>query len=207
VLHFAKLDAGHVHYDIAPVSLTEVLAELELLIAPQVAVKGLTYVHCRPDPTLVALAEQEKLQQIVLNLVSNAIKFTEPGGRVDVECDADDAIVRVRVRDTGVGIPAERLDVIFDPFVQVDRRLTRAHEGIGLGLAISRDLASGMGGTLSARSVVGRGSVFTLTLPRAPQVSGKTSQVTGDRRHVPGARTPALSNELVAGGAQPSGAH
>jgi len=107
------------------------------------------------------------VRQVLLNLVTNAVKFTEPGGQIAVECDADDANVRIIVRDTGRGIPEEHLTRIFDPFVQIDRDRTPAsQQGVGLGLSISRDLAHGMGGSLTASSAVGVGSTFTLTLPR-----------------------------------------
>jgi len=95
------------------------------------------------------------------------VKFTGAGGRIDVTCDATRTEVRIRVRDTGIGIPADKLDVIFEPFVQVRADLTRTVEGAGLGLAISRALARGQGGDLAVESVVGSGSTFTLTLPRA----------------------------------------
>ncbi|HEU4641802.1 MAG TPA: ATP-binding protein, partial [Gemmatimonadaceae bacterium] len=102
------------------------------------------------------------------NLLGNAIKFTAPGGRVDIACDAREDRVHVRVRDTGRGIAPEQLQRIFDPFVQVDRqRQESSQQGVGLGLAISRDLARAMGGDLTAESEPGRGSVFTITLPRA----------------------------------------
>jgi signal transduction histidine kinase len=117
------------------------------------------------------LADRDKLQQILLNLLSNAVKFTEPGGRITlragVRADAPDPVVRFEVVDTGIGIPPEQLARVFEPFVQVDAKLTRTREGTGLGLAISRDLARGMGGELTVTSVVGTGSTFTLTLPRA----------------------------------------
>ena len=112
-------------------------------------------------------ADPEKLRQILLNLLSNAVKFTPPGGRVSVEASAAGDSVRVVVADTGVGVPADKLDAIFEPFVQVEQGLTRAAEGTGLGLAISRELARAMGGDLRAASEEGAGSVFTLTLPRA----------------------------------------
>lgn len=111
-------------------------------------------------------ADPDKLQQILLNLLSNAIKFTAPEGTITVSCDARDDWVRIHVRDSGVGIPAERHGSIFDPFVQVDRALNRPHEGVGLGLSISRDLARGMGGTLSVQSGAGEGATFTLQLRR-----------------------------------------
>ena len=103
----------------------------------------------------------------MLNLLSDAIKATERGGSVQLEADATDEHAIVRVVDTGVGIPPEKLQTIFDPFVQVDRQLNRPGEGVGLGLAISRDLARSMGGELTVDSAVGRGSTFTLRLPLA----------------------------------------
>jgi signal transduction histidine kinase len=103
---------------------------------------------------------------VLVNLLSNAVKFTDSGGRVEMSCSADDDVVRVHVRDTGMGIPADKLHVIFDPFVQVRSDLARRHEGTGLGLAISRDLARGMGGDLLVESTLRQGSTFTIALPR-----------------------------------------
>ncbi|MDQ3949755.1 MAG: HAMP domain-containing histidine kinase, partial [Gemmatimonadota bacterium] len=173
VLNFAKLDAGQVRYAVADVMLDETLASLDPLVAPQVSAKGLTFTW-QPcgDLPLTVRADPDKLQQVVLNVVTNAIKFTPAGGSIAIECDATDDDVHVRVRDTGVGIPAERLPFIFEPFVQGDRALNRPHEGVGLGLAISRDLARGMGGDLTVESVVGGGSVFTISLPRSATLRG-----------------------------------
>jgi signal transduction histidine kinase len=112
-------------------------------------------------------ADAEKMEQVLLNMISNAIKFTPAGGRIELHCRPDGAVVRVAVRDTGIGIPPDRLAEIFDPFVQVDPDLTRQRQGAGLGLAISRELARAMGGELAVESVEGAGSTFTLTLPRA----------------------------------------
>jgi signal transduction histidine kinase len=105
--------------------------------------------------------------QIVLNLITNAVKFTDPGGEIRVSCAVDGDYAATRVEDTGRGIPADRLSSIFEPFVQVDRERTdQASQGVGLGLAISRELARAMGGELTAESTPGRGSCFTLLLPR-----------------------------------------
>jgi signal transduction histidine kinase len=109
------------------------------------------------------------MEQVILNLCSNALKFTAPGGRVELACERRDGLVAVLVSDTGAGIPPDQAERIFEPFVQLGRDLTSRHEGTGLGLAISRDLARGMGGDLTVRSEVGRGSTFTLTLPAAPE--------------------------------------
>jgi signal transduction histidine kinase len=171
VLNYARVEAGAVHYELADVPLDEVLATCEALMAPQVRSRGLTLAYA-PAPAagadeLRVRADRDKVQQVVLNLLSNAVKFTEPGGRIALRADVAGDRVLVRVEDTGVGIAADKLGVVFDPFVQLDATLTRTREGTGLGLAISRDLARGMGGDLRAESAVGRGSAFTLALPRA----------------------------------------
>jgi signal transduction histidine kinase len=112
------------------------------------------------------IGDEERVRQILLNLVSNAIKFSDRGGRVVVGCEADSDWTLIHVRDDGPGIPREKHEAIFHPFVQTDRRLNRPREGVGLGLAISRDLARAMGGELSVESTPGVGSTFTLRLPR-----------------------------------------
>ena len=170
VLNYARIETGNLHYTVSDVAVDAVLVTCEALIAPQATARGIALgIAPREERGAVPVvrADAEKLQQIVLNLLSNAVKFTEPGGRIDVAARATGATVVVEVRDTGLGIPADQLERIFEPFVQVDARLTRTHEGVGLGLAISRDLARGMGGDLTVRSEIGRGSTFTLSLPRA----------------------------------------
>ena len=167
VLNYARIETGTVHYELADVPLAAVVASVEPLVAPQLAAKGLAYsVSCR-DPQPVARADREKVRQVLLNLLSNAIKFTERGGRVEVSCEARGERALIRIRDTGVGIPPHELARVFEPFVQVNASLTRTQEGAGLGLAISRDLARGMGGDLTAESQPGSGSTFTLSLPAA----------------------------------------
>lgn len=167
LLNYAKLEAGHVMYQIEAVPVQGVMAGLEPLVAPQFASKGVRY-SFHPTPAgLVARADAEKLRQILVNLLSNAVKFTPPDGTVEVTVAEADSGICFSVSDTGIGIPDTKMDVIFEPFVQLSRDLTHNLDGTGLGLAISRDLARAMGGDLNARSEVGRGSVFTLTLPRA----------------------------------------
>jgi len=165
VLNFAKIEAGQVQYDIEDVAVDETLAAVEALVEPQVRARGHDYTYRHGDPTVTARADRERLEQVVLNLLTNAVKFTEPGGRIVLEWEAAGGRVLVRVRDTGRGIPADRLGAIFEPFVQVDPALTRSSEGTGLGLAISRDLARAMDGDLTVESREGEGSTFTLTLP------------------------------------------
>jgi signal transduction histidine kinase len=166
ILNFAKLDAGQVQYRMADVPLSEALAPVEGLVAPQLEMKKQTY-RFRCEPGAMVRADRDKLQQIALNLLTNAIKFTPDGGTITLSCRTEGEFALIEVSDTGIGIAAERLESVFDPFVQVDRALNRAHEGVGLGLAISRDLAQGMGGTLTVRSTPGVGSVFTVKLRQA----------------------------------------
>ncbi|PYP76884.1 MAG: hypothetical protein DMD35_17505 [Gemmatimonadetes bacterium] len=167
VLNYARLETGTVSYDLDDVVVREALVAGESLVTPQARAKGLTLLTKDCPPTVVARADAEKLRQILVNLLSNAVKFTDSGGRVEMSCSQDAEHVRIRVRDTGIGIPADKLHVIFDPFVQVRGDLARRHEGTGLGLAISRDLARGMGGDLTVESTLREGSVFTVLLPRA----------------------------------------
>jgi signal transduction histidine kinase len=127
--------------------------------------KQLAFAFRQSDPTLTAWADSDKLQQIVLNLLTNAIKFTPDGGSIAMEYECREGQVFIRVRDDGAGIPQERLQSIFDPFVQLERTASQTGDGVGLGLAISRDLARGMGGDLIAESEVGHGATFIIVLP------------------------------------------
>ncbi len=169
VLNYAKLEAGRVEFAVEPVSVADLAASVEAMITPLAATKELSYEWQPPPHALVALADPEKTAQILLNLLSNAVKFTQPGGRVTLAASTIDGGERIglQVRDTGVGIPSEKLETVFDPFVQLDTGYARQQEGTGLGLAISRDLARGMGGELSASSEVGHGATFTLVLRAA----------------------------------------
>jgi PAS domain S-box-containing protein len=172
VLHFAKIDAGQLQYNIAEVRAADILADLETIVGPLIRERNLRYVNRADGQRYAVRADRDKLLQILVNLLTNAIKYTQPGGSITIECDAEDGAVSIRVRDTGVGIPADRLSQIFEPFVQVNRGLHQPLEGLGLGLAISRDLARGMNGDITVVSGVGKGSTFTLTLPRVKQTAG-----------------------------------
>ena len=166
MLNFAKLEAGRVQFAIARVSMHDIFLGVEALVLPQLHAKGLRYVDAGEYHDILVHADEEKARQVLINLLSNAVKFTPAGGEIRLACTVDDEWVHASVSDSGVGIPLDRLDAIFEPFVQVDRGLT-SRQGTGLGLAISRDLARHMGGELTAASTVGTGSTFTLTLPRA----------------------------------------
>jgi PAS domain S-box-containing protein len=165
VLNYAKVDAGAVSYHIERFPVDEVLSACEALIAPQVREKQLTFQACPPNPGVECLGDREKVQQVLLNLLTNAIKFTNAGGVIRISCHRMKDRIGISVQDNGRGIPPEQLESIFQPFVQLDAKLTRTQEGVGLGLSISRDLARGMGGDLTVTSTPGEGSTFLLTLP------------------------------------------
>jgi PAS domain S-box-containing protein len=166
LLNFSRIESGHLTYDIAPISLAHVIDAVGPLVAPQATKKSIKLDIDTTTRTCVALGDRAKVDQILLNLLSNAIKFTAPRGSVKVTCRVSENTASIEVADTGVGIPVEKQESIFEPFVQLGRSLTSAHEGVGLGLAISRDLARAMGGDLTVLSTPGAGSTFTLTLPR-----------------------------------------
>ncbi|HMC53907.1 MAG TPA: ATP-binding protein, partial [Gemmatimonadaceae bacterium] len=167
ILNFAKVEAGRLQLNLADISMNEALGQLESLVAPQLLRKDITYEYQCCDPKYTAHADPERLQQILLNLLSNAVKFTPEGGRITVVCAATPTSMCVRVSDTGVGLPEDKVQSVFEPFVQLERGQTRDMGGTGLGLAISRDLARAMSGDLVVESTSPRGTTFALTLPRA----------------------------------------
>jgi signal transduction histidine kinase len=166
VLNLARIEAGRVDYVVERVPLAEVVDSVMPMVEPQIDRKNLRFEAAVSDD-LVARADREKVQQILLNLLTNAIKFTSQGGGVCIEAGTSSASqVFLKVTDTGTGIPADMLEKVFEPFIQVDTRRSRSAEGTGLGLAISRDLARGMKGDLHVESRIGAGSTFQLDLPR-----------------------------------------
>jgi signal transduction histidine kinase len=167
VLTFMKLDSGHIEYELAVVSIAEMLASVEQTVRPLMQAKQLKYKKRKPPIELCVIADGGKVQQILVNLLSNATKFTDPRGVVEVDFVSDDRVVRTQVRDSGIGIPSVELERVFEPFVQVKDPGAMMNEGTGLGLAISRQFAEGMHGRLFAESERGKGSVFTLELPRS----------------------------------------
>jgi signal transduction histidine kinase/DNA-binding response OmpR family regulator len=172
VLNFAKVEAGRVEYLLESTPVAEAVRNVQSLVAPLASSHGLTLESSVCDESMVVRADTEKLRQVLLNLLSNAIKFTASGGKIVISCTqitiaGTAGRVLIHVTDTGRGIAPTELQQVFDPFVQVGRRLANAEGGSGLGLAISRDLARGMGGDVTATSELGVGSTFTVSLPAA----------------------------------------
>jgi len=167
LLNYSRIEAGQVTYDMGPCSLHAVVQAVLPMVEPQAVARGLVLKNRCSGSDLVGWADRVRVEQIVVNLLTNAVKFTPPGGRISVLCTSTAERVFVTVQDTGPGIATDRLEVIFEPFVQLGRSLTSAHEGAGLGLAISRDLARAMNGDVTVVSAPGDGAAFTLSLRRA----------------------------------------
>ena len=165
ILNFSRIEAGQVVYDMRAVSAAEVAEAVVPMIVPQAESKNIA-IQKTLSPAIHVAADRGKLEQVLLNLLSNAVKFTNEGV-IEISTFAEGTRAGLRVRDTGIGIPEDKLTSIFEPFVQVGRSLTTPHEGTGLGLAISRDLTRAMGGELTVTSDIGKGTIFTIALKKA----------------------------------------
>ncbi len=166
VLSFARAEAGVTKVESRSLRIGEELAALEPIVQPDLLRKDLQLVREPGDSMLEVRADALKLRQILLNIVSNAIKFTPRGGSIHLSAATRNANVVITVRDTGIGVPSDKLAQIFEPFFQVDSGTTREYSGVGQGLAIARDLARAMGGDIYFDSTEGRGSVVSIVLPR-----------------------------------------
>jgi two-component system phosphate regulon sensor histidine kinase PhoR len=179
LLELARSDAGELHLSIAPIAAGDVVEEVYQTMAPLARrERQITMTRSiQPDLPLV-LADRTRLLQVLLNLVRNAISYTPDGGIVSISLAADEAggnQIELAVSDTGIGIPPEELQRIFDRFYRTDDSRARSSGGFGLGLAIVRELVDAMGGTISAESTVGEGSHFRLLLRVAPASSEAAS--------------------------------
>jgi signal transduction histidine kinase len=178
ILNFTRLEATEVKFDIIDVPLRALIGDLDAVVSSLARAKSIAYRCDSPPANVYARTDADKLRQIMINLLSNAVKFTPEGGRIRLSCTVLEKSVSIHVKDNGPGIPHDKLEAVFQPFVQLDQGLTRTTEGTGLGLAISRGLARGMGGDVQVRSDVGVGSVFTVTIPlSAPRALSTESSV------------------------------
>ncbi len=192
ILDFSKIEAGKLEFEILDFDLRSLLDDLAALIAIRTREKGLELI-CAADPEVPSLlcGDPGRLRQVLVNLTGNAVKFTSDGEiavRVSLVSETEEeAMVRFSVRDTGIGIPADRINFLFDAFTQADTSTTRKYGGTGLGLAISKQLTEGMGGEISVVSEKGKGSEFWFTAafskqpPRAQRASAVPAQLTGIR--------------------------
>ncbi|WP_310540013.1 PAS domain S-box protein [Phenylobacterium sp.] len=183
ILDFSKLEAGQVTFQVQPVALAKLSRATLDLFTPQAGAKDLRLTLDGEDGDLILSIDPDRIRQILLNLVGNAVKFTQGGGvTLRTRYDAPARTLKVEVVDTGAGIPADKQDRLFQRFSQVDGALTRAHGGTGLGLAICKGLVEAMGGQIGVESEIGRGSRFWFTVPaplaQAPEVGEDGSPVT-----------------------------
>lgn len=187
ILNYTKLDGGEITYEMKKVSVVNLLAQIEQDFRPSLSIKAINLSYDLPhkaqnitvapqstgsgisaeDGDVFIIADEERVYQILVNLLSNAIKYSGSNKTITVGYQVGDNHVHIFVKDTGPGIDPSHLDRIFDPFVQVERTLSTYHEGVGLGLSISRDLARAMGGDITVQSREGEGATFLVTFPRS----------------------------------------
>ncbi len=168
LLDLGKIESGAFELRLDAVPVQTVVESAHTMIEPQIRARDLQLQVEVADPGLRFHADRERVEQIVLNLLSNAVKFTPPGGSVRIMVAPEADKICLGVRDTGVGIPDDKLEIVFEAFYQVEASRSRAYGGTGLGLSISRQLARAMGGDLTVKSELGKGSTFFLSLPRSP---------------------------------------
>ena len=165
VLNFAKAESGTISYHIERLELRQVLASVAPLIEPMARARNVDYTYEAHSSDVLVDADRDKIVQVVLNLLTNAVKFTPAHGTVRLSFSVAANAAQIAVADSGPGIAAEQRLSIFEPFVQLERSFAQAREGVGLGLAISRELARGMGGDVEVQSTIGHGSTFIFSLP------------------------------------------
>lgn len=193
ILDLSKIEAGHISLESKPFALERFFEDIAALFLAQVERKGVAFVvDCEPSLPDAVCGDAGRIRQIVINLVGNALKFTDAGHiKIDVsgETRDDHVNLQIAVEDTGIGIPADKLEDVFDKFEQVESLTTRRFDGAGLGLAISRQLANAMGGALNVQSVYGEGCRFTLavTLPIADVLPEEAIKETPPRAPAPNA--------------------
>lgn len=167
ILGFAQLGSGNIRVNIGTVPVPDAIERAASLLRLRFQEAGIAFHAHAVHSGMAVRADPDRLQQVLLNLLTNASKFTPSRGRISVVAEEDEGRVRIRVGDTGIGIDRDHLSKIFEPFVQIGSTPGSFH-GVGLGLAIGRELTRAMGGDLTVESTPGEGSVFTIDLPAAP---------------------------------------
>ncbi|MEO8622598.1 MAG: ATP-binding protein, partial [bacterium] len=187
VLDWSKVEAGQLNVDTRERAASDVVVDAVGVVGDSARLRGLALVSDVAE-SATYVGDPLRVKQILLNLLSNGIKFTQNGGRVSLECTIEGSVTRFAVEDTGIGIDAADLESIFEPFVQAEGGYTRTHGGTGLGLSISRRLARLMGGNIVVEfSTPGQGSRFVLSLPSRER-----------RKALRGGRRPPMPSEATA---------
>lgn len=165
LIDMTKIDSGYLEMELDNYDIIDVIKNITLSIQDYVENKRITLTFNSSIPERVIACDPDKIERILLNLLSNAIKFTNTGGKIEINITEEDKMLLIAVKDTGIGIPANKLPYIFDRFAQVDKSLTRNHEGSGIGLTIVKSLVELHHGTVSVKSAHGGGSEFIVRLP------------------------------------------
>jgi signal transduction histidine kinase len=172
ILNFVRIESGRMEYRFGHTSIPHAMADVIDMLDAAAKEKGLTLLTQARDPgddDLIAWADPERVRQILVNLLMNAVKYTPAGGTITASCCVAGETIVARIADSGAGVPDDRVESIFEPFVQLTAGFTNRRGGVGLGLPISRDLARAMNGDVTLEPNTGSGASFTLTLPRAPR--------------------------------------
>lgn len=183
ILDLTQVESGKVGVDLQPVPLRAVLHDLDSIICPIVEEREIEYSVSDHALHVTIVADRERLLQVLVNLVANAARFTERKGRVAIHTEQDNGRARIHVTDSGIGITADQMERVFEPFVQVESGSARSAQGTGLGLAISRRLVEAMNGSLTLESRVGVGSTFTIDLPAAREQLLSSATVSSVTNH------------------------
>ncbi|WML33078.1 HAMP domain-containing sensor histidine kinase [Clostridium sp. OS1-26] len=165
IIDLTRLDSGFFHMHFANNNIIETVENITLSVADYVESKGINLIFDTDTEEKIIAYDDDKIERIMLNLLSNAIKYTKLGGTINVNVKDMDSGIMIIVKDTGCGIPSDKLDVIFERFRQVDEVLTRRAEGSGIGLSLVKALVEAHEGTISAYSTCGVGSEFVIFLP------------------------------------------
>jgi len=177
LLDFQRIEAGKLNLRRGKVNIVELLERCHKDLLPRCAVRQLAFNNRTPENLPCALADERQLEQVVINLIGNAIKFTPDGGAIGLNASFVDGLIQISVEDTGRGIATDELENVFEAFRQVDRIDGPGFGGTGLGLTISRRIVELHGGGLSVRSTLGSGSTFTFSVPEWSEFAGVEAQV------------------------------
>ncbi|WP_443661710.1 ATP-binding protein [Clostridium sp.] len=165
IIDITKLDAGFFELNLQNCNIVNIVESVTMSVAEYIKTKSIKLVFDTDIEDCIMSCDPEKIERVLLNLLSNSIKFTTPGGSMMVNMYDKGKNIIISIKDTGIGIPKDKVDIIFDRFRQVDRSLTRKQEGSGIGLSIVKSLVELQGGTISVRSEYGKGTEFIIILP------------------------------------------
>ena len=169
LLTLSQLDYGRMELRLAELPVKMIVANIASAMMIEAKNQGLTLETTFQDPLPNILADQARMEQVIANVISNAVKYNRPGGRVEVSAQAEGQMVAIRVKDTGIGIPQEDIPRLFERFYRVDKARSRERGGTGLGLAIAKEIVEQHNGTIQVESQLDQGTTITIRIPAAPE--------------------------------------